>query len=98
MHASIWKFMGDPDDLTRRYDALVAEMPSEQFIVNLCLRADDGISVVDICPDQASFEAFSTGSEFRDALDRHGLPAPEILDYPVHAAIARGAVLAPVAG
>jgi hypothetical protein len=27
MHASIWRFGGDPDDLLRRYDAMVAEIP-----------------------------------------------------------------------
>ena len=27
MHASIWKFRGDPDDLLRRYDAVIAEIP-----------------------------------------------------------------------
>ena len=27
MHASIWKFAGDPDELLRRYDAMVAEIP-----------------------------------------------------------------------
>ena len=99
MHASIWKFTGDPDDLTRRYEALVAEMPADQFIVNMCLRADDGIVVVDICPDKATFEAFSTSAEFSAARARHGLPDPsEILDYPVHSAIAHGAMLSPVAG
>ncbi len=76
MHASIWKFTGDPDELTRGYDALVAEMPSEQIIVNLCLRADGGILVVDTCPDRAAFEAFLTSEEFRSACARHGLPKP----------------------
>ena len=99
MHASIWKFTGDPDDLTSGYDTLIAEMPSDQFIVNMCLRAEDGILIVDTCPDRAAFEAFSTSEEFRAARARHGLPDPtEILDYPVHAAIACGAMLSPVGG
>ena len=87
MHVSIWKFDGDPDDLTRRYDALVAEMPSEQFVVNLCLRAPDGIVIVDACPSREAFEAFSASEEFRSARRSHGLPDPSRLDdYPVHAA------------
>jgi hypothetical protein len=27
MHASIWRFRGDPDELVRRYDAMLAETP-----------------------------------------------------------------------
>ena len=27
MHASIWKFAGDPDELLRRHDAMLEEIP-----------------------------------------------------------------------
>jgi hypothetical protein len=92
MHVSIWKFTGDPDELTRGYDALAAEMPTDQFIANLCLRAPDGIIIVDTCPTREVFEAFSTSDEFRVARQRHGLPDPsELHDYPVHAAFLNGA-------
>jgi hypothetical protein len=47
MHASIWKLDGDPDDLARRCDALFAEFPPEQL--QLCLRAPDGLVIVDTC-------------------------------------------------
>ena len=91
MHVSIWKFTGDPDELTRGYDALAAEMPTDQFTVNLCLRAPDGIVVVDTCPTREAFEAFSTSEEFRAARQRHGVPDPtEVHDYPVHAAFING--------
>jgi heme-degrading monooxygenase HmoA len=87
MHASIWKFTGDPDDLTRRYDALAEELPTTGFIAHLCLRAPDGIVIVDTCPSREAFEAFATGDAFRSARRRHGLPDPTALDdYPVHAA------------
>lgn len=36
MHASIWRFAGDPDDLARRYDRLVAELPAELMRLHLC--------------------------------------------------------------
>jgi len=91
MHASIWKFTGDPDDLTPRYDALLAEVPTSEFIAQLCLRAPDGIVMVDTCPSREAFEAFATGDWFRDARRRHGLPDPtEVRDYPVHDAIIAG--------
>ncbi len=92
MHASIWKFSGDPDELARRYDALAAEMPVAEFIAHLCLIASDGILIVDTCPSREAFEAFATSDEFRSALRRHDLPEPaELHDYPVHAAFINGA-------
>jgi hypothetical protein len=87
MHASIWKFNGDPDELARRYDALTAELPTDQFIAHLCLKAPDGLVLVDTCPTREAFEAFATGEAFHDALRRHDMPDPaEVRDYPVHVA------------
>src|SRR6266480_1754778 len=41
--ASLWRFRGDPDDLLRRYEALLTDVPAENMRLHLCLRADDGI-------------------------------------------------------
>ena len=43
MHASIWRFAGDPDDLLRRYDAMLADVPTANLRLHLCLRAPDAI-------------------------------------------------------
>jgi hypothetical protein len=92
MHASIWKFTGDPDDLAQRYDALIAELPTDEFIAHLCLRTPDGLVIVDVCPTEEAYRAFSTGPGFREARRRHGIPDPtELHDYPVHAAFVDGA-------
>jgi hypothetical protein len=92
MHASIWTFTGDTDDLARRYDALLGEMPTGSFIAHLCLRTPGGITIVDTCPSREAFEAVTSGDHFRAALHRHGLPEPtERRDYPVHAAFVNGA-------
>ena len=81
MHASIWRFRGDPDALLRRYDAITAEIPAAAMQAHLCLRAPDGIVIVDTCPTQAAFESFSTGA-FATLRQRHGLPEPErVEDY-----------------
>jgi hypothetical protein len=56
MHASLWRFAGDPDELLRRYDAMLADIPSENMRLHLCLRADDGIVLVDTCPSREVFE------------------------------------------
>jgi hypothetical protein len=91
MHASIWKFDGDPDELTRRYDAMVAEISPVNMKLHLCLRASDGIVMVDTCPTQGAFKAFAASEQFRALRDRHGLPEPSrVQDHPVHIAIVDG--------
>jgi hypothetical protein len=91
MHASIWHFAGDPDELLRAYDAMVAEIPAENMSLHLCLRAEDGIVLVDTCPSKEVFEHFVGGEGFRELRRRHGLPEPKRLeDFPVHAAFLEG--------
>jgi len=91
MHASIWRFAGDPDELLRGYDAMVAEIPAENMRLHLCLRAEDGIVLVDTCPSREAFEGFAHGEAFRELRRRHGLPEPERFeDFPVHAAFLEG--------
>ena len=91
MHASIWRFTGDPDELLRRYDAMVAEIPAENMRLHLCLRADDGIVLVDTCPSKEVFDAFFAGEGFRALRERHGLPEPDLVqDFPVHASFVDG--------
>jgi len=66
---------------------MVAEIPSANMRLHLCLRATDGIVLVDTRPSQEVFEALAASDEFRSLRARHGLPDPERLkDFPVHAA------------
>jgi hypothetical protein len=89
MHASVWRFAGDPDELLGAYDAMLAEIPPANMRLHLCLRAPDGIVIVDTCPSREAFESFIAG--FRALRERHGLPEPERLeDFPVHAAFTDG--------
>jgi hypothetical protein len=91
MHASIWRFRGDPDELLRGYDAMLAEIPAANMKLHLCLRAPDGIVLVDTCPTREAFDAFSSNAALRVLRERHGLPEPErIEDFPVHAAFVAG--------
>jgi hypothetical protein len=91
MHASIWRFAGDPDELLRRYDAMVAEIPAANMRLHLCLRAPDGILLVDTCPSKEVFSAFAADPGFAALRARHGLPEPDrIDDYPVHLAFVDG--------
>src|SRR2546423_15276124 len=83
MHASIWKFAGDPDELLRRYDAILDEIPRAKMRLHVCLGAPDGIVLVDTCPTKDVFESFARGDDFRALRERHGLPEPSRLeDFP----------------
>jgi hypothetical protein len=91
VHASIWKFTGDPDDLLARYDAMMDEIGAADMRLHVCLRAPDGIVLLDTCPSKEAFEAFANGDAFRGLRRRHGLPDPErVEDFPVHLAYAGG--------
>ena len=91
MHASIWRFVGDPVELLRQYDAMAAEIPREKLRLHLCLSAADGMVLVDTCPTKEVFEAFVQSDAFRALRERHGLPEPQRLeDFPVHRAFIDG--------
>jgi len=91
MHASIWKFAGDPDELLRRYAAMLEEIPRARMRLHLCLRAADGIVLVDTCPTKEIFESFARGDDFPALRERHGFPEPRKLeDFPVHRAFIDG--------
>jgi hypothetical protein len=90
VHASIWKFTGAPDELLRRYDAIVDEVGLEAMRFHMCLRSADGIVLVDTCPSAEALHAFATDT-FPALCRRHGLPAPDVVeDFSVHLALARG--------
>ncbi len=91
MHASIWRFRGDPDELMQSYEALVAEIPAENMRLHLCLRADDGIVLVDTCPSKEAFDGFFAGEGFRAMREGAGLPDPvRVEDFPVEVAFVDG--------
>lgn len=90
MHASIWRLTGDPQELLRRYDAMLAEIGDEPLLFHACLVTDDGLLIVDMCPTKERFDNFWAGDWLRGLLHRHGLPMPEIEDHPVHGAFAGG--------
>jgi hypothetical protein len=91
MHASIWKFDGDPDELLRRYDAMLEEIPRGRMRLHPCLRAAEGIVLIDTCPTKDDFESFARGDDFHALRERHGFPEPQRLeDFPVHRAFIDG--------
>ena len=76
MHTSIWRFAGDPDELVRRYDAMVAEIPRANMRLHLCLRAADGIVARGQCPSREVFEAFASGERSAGCASATVCPSP----------------------
>jgi hypothetical protein len=90
MHASLWSFRGDPDELLRRFDAMLAEVRLEQVQAMLALRAPDGLLILDTCPTRAAYEGFRDGEWFAGLLAKHGLARPLMHDYPVERSVLSG--------
>jgi hypothetical protein len=78
MFLSAYRFDGNPTDLLAAYERLMSEIPTEDLLLQVCAVGDDGLTVVDACPDRATHDQFVADPGFRDALARAGLPAPRI--------------------
>lgn len=90
MHASIWKLTGDPAGLVAGYESLLAAVPAANMRLHVCLRAPDGLVILDTCPSEEVFRGFASG--FPALCEAHGLPRPELVqDAPVHLAYVDGA-------
>ena len=93
MHASIWTFTGDPDQLLASYDALVGEVPTASMRFHACVRTPDRIMLFDTCPTKEIFVEIRASEWWCEALVRHALPQPRSEDYPLHIAFANGEVV-----
>ena len=49
----------DGPGLVPAYDRLRQHMPSEALMLHLCAVGENGLTVLDACPDRATFTAFS---------------------------------------
>jgi hypothetical protein len=94
MHASIWNFQGDPDDLEPRLDALIGRIPQGSLLLTLVLRRDDGFTVVDTCPSEDAYLRFRASGWMEAQCQELGIETPTAVDHPVQLAIS--AVAEPV--
>ena len=78
MFLGAYHFDGDPAVLLAAYGRLMPGFPPESSDLHLCIERSDGITVYDACPSRDIFASFSTGPEFRAAIEAAGLPAPRI--------------------
>ena len=90
MHCSLWRFEGDPEDLERRYLAMLAEIPESNHTLHAAARTPTGLLIFDTCPSEQVFRDFVAG-RVRELLEQHGLTPAGVDDYPVTAAYAQGA-------
>jgi hypothetical protein len=84
MHCSVWRFEGDPDDLERRYLALLAEVPESNHVLHAAAKTPDGLLIFDTCPSEEVFRAFTApDGPMMAAFAKHGLQPTTCEDYPV---------------
>lgn len=91
MHGSAWRFVGDPEDLEKRYLAVLAEVPESNHTLHAAVRTPDGLLVFDTCPPEQVYRRFfgpdGSGAEL---FERHGLVPAMREDHPVIRAYASG--------
>ena len=94
MHSSVWRFEGDPDDLEKRYTAMIADVPESNHTLHAAAKTSDGLLIFDTCPSEKVYrEFFGPGSPAEGLLESHGLVPSSREDYPVIRAYASGARL-----
>jgi hypothetical protein len=91
MHGSVWRFVGDPDDLERRYLAMMADVPETNHTLHAAVRTPDGLLIFDTCPSEEVYRTFFGPDGPGAALfDRHGLVPAAREDHPIIRAYAAG--------
>lgn len=78
MYLGMYSFRGDPAELLAGHDRLLALLPAGQLELHLCVQTEDGMAVLDTCPNREVFDRFSGGREFQELVAAAGLPRPEI--------------------
>jgi len=78
MFLGAYHFEGDPAELLEAHDRVMTGLPAEEVELHICVATDHGITVLDACPNQETFEAFSTSAEFLGAVRAVGLAPPRV--------------------
>ena len=74
MHCSVWRFVGDPDDLEARYLAVLAEVPESNPRAHAAAKTPDGLLIFDTCPSEDVYRAFfAEGGPAGALFEKHGL-------------------------
>jgi heme-degrading monooxygenase HmoA len=88
----LFRWEGDPDELLAAYDRelehpIAREQPRR--ISHTCVRADDGVVIVDVWHSREDFQKMMNDPEFQKNLEAAGWPTrPQLLEVSeVHASI-----------
>jgi len=84
VHCSVWRFVGDPDELERRYVTMIAEVPESNHTLHVAAKTPDGLLLVDTCPSEEDYHRFfDPGGPGAALLEKHGLEPTAREDFPV---------------
>jgi len=84
MHCSVWRFVGDPEDLERRYLELMAEVPESNHVLHAAAKTPDGLLIFDTCPSEEAYRTFfAPGGPASAMFEKHGLVPAAREDFPV---------------
>ena len=78
MYLGTYTFTGDTTELKAGYDRLLANFGAADFLVHIAALGDGELTVIDACPDKATFVEFSKGAMFLGAVAAAGLPEPKV--------------------
>jgi len=78
MFLGAYHFDGDPVPLLAAYRRLMRGFPPATSDLHACVERPDGITVLDACPTEAVFAAFSASPDFARAVQAAGLPLPRV--------------------
>jgi hypothetical protein len=78
MYLSAYHFAGDPALLAVAYERLISEFDIDGMLLQACAVGEAGDTVIDACPDRATYQHFVASPEFRNALAKAGLPQPRV--------------------
>ena len=93
MFLGAYRFAGDPSELISAHERLMSAFDPSALDLHVCAAGPEGIVVLDACPSEDVFRAFSTSADFRGACRRAGLPDPTIEHLgTVHQALLREVV------
>lgn len=94
MFLGTYEFTGDPPELLAAYDRLMTALPTDSLVFHACVERRAGVLIIDTCPNEEVFTAFSSSPEFLGALTAVGLPAPLVTKIGnVHSARSRDLVI-----
>jgi hypothetical protein len=79
MFLGSYTFEGDPAQLVRAYDRMLAQMPEGDIGLHVCVVREHGLLVLDSCPSREVFDEFTSSKGFAAAVAEAGLPHPRIV-------------------